>query len=154
LLNDFPKLYVIHVLGRLNQDTQNSRYKNLANGLKERLILKNFLNDQYKYAAAADIVVTRAGATALAEYGVLGRACVVVPAEHLTGGHQLENSKLLETEGAAIVVRESRVGEDVASSIEYLLQHAKIREDLGKKLKLITPADAAECLASLILKES
>lgn len=153
LLVKFPKLHIVHVLGRLNQDTAALRYKNMKAELKKRLQVKTFLYDQYKYAAAADVVITRSGGTAMVEYGVLGKACIVIPAEQLTGGHQIKNSKLLADEGAIILVREDRLGEELKDQVEYLLQQPDQRKDLGNKLKSITPSDAAERLATILLED-
>lgn len=153
LLKKHPKLVVIHVFGRLNEDSINTRYASIEESLKSRLILKTFLPDLYNYAAASDIIITRAGATSLANFGILGKACIVIPAEHLTGGHQIENAINLEEKSAILVVSEERAGEELEEKVEYLLQHKEIRNSLGSKLKSITPSDAAERLADLILKE-
>ncbi len=153
LLEDFSNLEVVHVFGRLNESTMTERYLGLDEKLKTRLHLKVFLNDQYKYAAAADIVVTRAGATAMAEYGVLGKACIVVPAEQLAAGHQLQNSKAYIENSAALVISEEKLKGELYDKIRYLLQHKSERVELGKRLKSITPSDAAERLAEVILGE-
>lgn len=154
LLKKHPKLVIIHAFGRLNESSIQTRYQKLDKSYKNRLIVMTFIPDLYNYAAAADIIVTRAGATSLAGFGVLGKACIVIPAEQLTGGHQLENAQALVEKSAIIVVKEAKAGEELENQIEYLLQHTDKREALGAKLKSITPSDAAEHLASLILEVS
>lgn len=153
LLDEFKTLQVIHVFGRLNEDYLAKRYEQLNSEQKKRLHSKVFLNDQYKYAAAADLVITRAGATAMAEYGVLGKACIVVPAKHLVGGHQLQNSKIYSESFAAIVIPEDKLEEELYIKVKYLLQHKTERTEFGRKLQAITPSDAAERLAEVILGE-
>lgn len=153
LLKDFPKLVVVHAFGRLNEESIKTRYRNLEPKYKSRLILKTFLPDLYNYAAASDIIITRAGATSLAGFGVLGKACIVIPAAHLVEGHQIENARGLAEQSAIIVVNEDRAGEELEKQVVYLLQHPEIRKSLGKKLNSITPDDAAGLIANLILKE-
>lgn len=154
LLRKFPKLVVVHSFGRLNEESIGRRYQNLTDDLRKRLILKSFLPDLYKYTAAADIIVSRAGATALAEIGTLGKACIVIPAAQLAGGHQLKNAEYLKEQSLAIVMSEAEAGEKLDEQIEYLLQHPKERIALGKKLQSSTPSDAAVQLARLIISET
>jgi UDP-N-acetylglucosamine:LPS N-acetylglucosamine transferase len=89
----------------------------------------------------------------MAEYGVLGKACIVVPAKHLVGGHQLQNSKIYSESFAAIVIPEDKLEEELYIKVKYLLQHKTERTEFGRKLQAITPSDAAERLAEVILGE-
>lgn len=57
--------------------------------------------------ACADLVVSRCGATAVAEIAACGRPAVLVPYPHAAGGHQEENASPLVRGGAAVVVRDS-----------------------------------------------
>jgi UDP-N-acetylglucosamine:LPS N-acetylglucosamine transferase len=83
----------------------------------------------------------------------LGKACIVVPAEQLAAGHQLQNSKAYIENSAAYVISESTLKGELYPKIRYLLQHKSVRAELGKRLKGITPCDAAERLAEVILGE-
>lgn len=152
LLKKYPKLIVIQVFGRLNESSLTSRYKLLENELKNRLILKSFLPDFYNYAAAADIIVTRAGATALAAFGVLSKACIVIPAKHLSDGHQVINADRLAKKSAIVLVDEDRAGEELLMRTEYLLQHTNQRISLGVSLNKATPLDSASRIADLIVE--
>ncbi|MEK7471805.1 MAG: glycosyltransferase, partial [Patescibacteria group bacterium] len=154
LLKKHPNLIVIHVFGRLNEKSLHSRYQNLDDPLKKRLMLKTFLPDIYNYAAAADIIITRAGATSLAGFGILGKACIVIPARHLVDGHQIENALALEKKSAVALITEDRAGEELEKQVEYLLQHSAERTQLGERLQEATPSDAAERLANIIITEA
>lgn len=154
LLEKYPHLYIVHSFGRLNESTMENRYRDLPENIAKRLIKKGFLSDQYRYVAAADIVISRAGATATAEYGVLGKACIIIPAAHLTGGHQIHNARALEEKNAVIVISENEAPQRLGESIEYLLQHKSERKKLGETFRSVTPNDAADKLADVILGEA
>lgn len=51
-----------------------------------------FTTELHAYSAVADVVISRAGATHMAEMAAQSKACVVVPNPNLTGGHQTKNA--------------------------------------------------------------
>lgn len=144
LLESYPKLEVIHQVGKGKLgDWQGYKH--------DRLKVLEFLTPMYEYTGAADVVVTRAGANTLAELGVQGKACIVVPNPDLTGGHQSVNAKLLEEAKAAIVIEETKLSTDLSANIKELLDNANKRDAIAKQLRDLTPNDAASKLAMLLL---
>ncbi len=120
-----------------------------------RLIVKDFIYDMYRYMGAADVVITRAGATNLAELGMQGRACVVVPNPLLTGGHQVINAQKLAEQGAVVVVTEQELAKDAKPLLlaaEELLDSKEKRTALGDKFQSITPTGGAAKLANILLE--
>ena len=109
--------------------------ESLSPGARKRVIVKGYIEDVYTYSGAANVVVTRAGATNLAEFSVQGKACIVVPSPFLTGGHQLKNAQFLQDSGAAIVVNEIDVQADpnfLARAISDLLKDPVRSSDMVK----------------------
>lgn len=149
LLESFPRLHIIHQVGKGKQAVYGG-YKH------ERLQVLEFLHGMHRYTGAADVVITRAGANTLAELGVQAKACVVVPNPLLTGGHQLKNAEHLAAEGAVVVVDEQSLtaeqGRALYTAVASLLQDAARRQQLGQKLHAITIPNAAEKLAELLVQ--
>lgn len=148
LLEDFSDLFIVHQAGKGNGALYGD-YKH------EHLKVLEFLQPMYQFTGAADVVVTRAGANTLAELGVQGKACVVVPNPLLTGGHQLKNADNLVRHGAVVVVTEAdfaRDPETLNSAIRSLLQDEAQRKALGSKLQSISVPDAAHQLAMVLLE--
>lgn len=148
LLDDYPKLHVVHQVGK----GKTRLYNDYSHA---RLQVAELLFPLYEYTGASDLVVTRAGANALAELGVQGRACIVVPSPHLTGGHQLKNAAALEKQGVAVVVQESTfkpVPAELDTQIRNLLDNASEAAALGTKLQAATITDATEKLTSLLIE--
>lgn len=158
LLREFNDLHVVQVAGRANQAELTASYQaNLSAAEQGRLQIKGYINDVYRYSGAADLVITRAGATNLAEFALQGKACIVVPSAFLAGGHQLENARYLEEQGAAVVLNETDLLADphrLASQVSALLRHQKARRALAKQLATFARPNATVDLAKLILEQS
>ena len=61
--------------------------------------------------AAADVVVTRAGATTLLELAALHKPTIIIPNGRLTAGHQLKNAKVYQEALAAVILKEEDLDE-------------------------------------------
>ena len=150
LLQNHSTLQIIHQVGKGKAGV----YGNFTH---ERLKVLDFMKPMADYTAAADIIVTRAGANAMAEFGVQGKACIVVPSPHLTGGHQIKNAQILAEKGAAIVVNEDMLYDSqhgLFTAITSLLTNEKRRLELAATLKANTITDAAERLAAVLIEQT
>ncbi|MDB5186308.1 MAG: UDP-N-acetylglucosamine--N-acetylmuramyl-(pentapeptide) pyrophosphoryl-undecaprenol [Candidatus Saccharibacteria bacterium] len=147
LLEANPDLHIIHQVGKGNHEAYGAYTHN-------RLHVLEFMQGMHRYTGAADIVVTRAGANTLAELGVQGKACIVVPNPLLTGGHQLKNAQYLLQQEAVLIASETAKETDAAmlkDAINRLLHDPVQRQGLGAKLQSITIPDAAHKLAVVLL---
>ncbi len=156
LLQTKPNLVIIHVTGHKNFDNVQTRYNELlkSDNLLSRVIIKDFVaSDLYIYSGAADIIITRAGATTLAEFATQHKCCIVVPNPMLTGGHQLKNAKYLADQKAAIIVDNDQLGEpeQLYKPILDLLDDPGLRTRLGKQLGQFAKPRATKELAELLL---
>ena len=106
---------------------------------------------------AADVVVSRAGATTIAELAGLKKAVILVPFARLPGGHQTKNADRLAKSGAAIVVNDIKMVENptiLLEEIRHLIKSPRARADMADKLAEEARADAARRLADIILEEA
>jgi UDP-N-acetylglucosamine--N-acetylmuramyl-(pentapeptide) pyrophosphoryl-undecaprenol N-acetylglucosamine transferase len=104
--------------------------------------------------AAADLVVSRAGAGALAELARDAKAAVLIPLPTAgSRGDQLKNAEILAAQGAVVVLaQETTNSQNLAKSVLKLLQDKKLRHKMGKTLGGYAKPKAAETLAKVILK--
>ncbi len=157
LLREFTDLYVVHVAGRANETALEALYADrLSSAEQGRLQVHGFITDVYRYSGAADVIVTRAGATNLAEFALQGKACIVVPNPVLTGGHQLANAHYLEQQQAAVVIDETELTADpnrLAHQVSGLLHNPDRRHRLSVRLAKFAKPQATTELARLILDE-
>lgn len=105
---------------------------------------------------AADVIVSRAGATTIAEMAALKKATILVPFERLPGSHQVKNAERLKKANAASVVYDSDVVKDsnlLLDEIRHLIKSPRLRADMADRLHEEARSDAATHLAKIILEE-
>lgn len=106
--------------------TEAERWKKSAAG-KKGIWASDFIAAMEYAYAAADIVVSRAGAMAIAELCVVGKPVVFVPYPFAAEDHQTANAMTLVERDAALMVKDSEIKEKV---VPMILQLAK---DVGKR---------------------
>jgi UDP-N-acetylglucosamine--N-acetylmuramyl-(pentapeptide) pyrophosphoryl-undecaprenol N-acetylglucosamine transferase len=158
LLAEFDDLFVIQGAGRANETAVIKNYDdNLTDAARQRVQVVGYIHDLYRYSGAANLVVTRAGATNLAEFSLQGKACIVIPSPFLTGGHQLKNARVLQEADAIVVVDEGDMQADanfLARAISDLLKQPAELIKLGKKFQALSHSDSANKLAKILLDEA
>lgn len=104
--------------------------------------------------SAADVVVTRAGATTLLELAALHKPTIIVPNAMLTAGHQLKNAKVYQDNFAAIVMKEEELEIEGAlvQKISDLLNAPNMLRDLGENFGKFAKPQAAKDMADMILQ--
>lgn len=106
---------------------------------------------------AADVVVSRAGATTIAELAALKKAAILVPFERLPGGHQQKNAeRLKEVEAVSVVSDMEMVAnpEILLNEIRHLVKSPRLRSDMAERFHKEARADAASKLAEIIIGEA
>lgn len=106
---------------------------------------------------AADVVVSRAGATTIAEMAALKKATILVPFERLPGGHQIKNAERLEATNAASVIKDADMmasPDKLLEEIRHLVKSPRLRADMADRLAEEARSDAAKRLAEIILEEA
>jgi UDP-N-acetylglucosamine--N-acetylmuramyl-(pentapeptide) pyrophosphoryl-undecaprenol N-acetylglucosamine transferase len=158
LLHQFNDLVVVHVAGQTQEQLVRDMYEKLIDEVdRDRVVIKGFLSGLYRYSGAANVVVTRAGATTLAEFAVQHKACVIVPNPFLTGGHQLLNAQVLADRHAAVCISEQELNNNSKSlevAISNILGDDKEQRELGEQLAKLAHPGAAKELAMVLLKEA
>lgn len=155
LLTRFPELALVHIVGRRNEAAALKQYKKIlpADRLKQ-VFVKGYITDLHRYSGAADLIVTRAGATALAEFAAQNKPCIVIPNPYLTGGHQLKNIEPFTKKEAIKVVDESalKAGSDtLLNNVTELISDSQARMRLVQHIATFAKPTAAKDLAKLLL---
>lgn len=104
----------------------------------------------YGYGAA-DIVVSRSGATTIAELTRVGKPAVLVPYPYSAADHQTLNAKTIAQAGAAIIVPDGEVKAALGRTILELLKDSARMESMSKASKSLGKPDAGRIIAEKIL---
>ncbi|MDB5199808.1 MAG: UDP-N-acetylglucosamine--N-acetylmuramyl-(pentapeptide) pyrophosphoryl-undecaprenol [Chitinophagaceae bacterium] len=111
-----------------------------------------FINNMEYAYAAADIVVSRAGAMAIAELSVVAKPVIFVPYPHAAEDHQTANANALVTEHAAIMINDSEVNEKLINAIAALANDSVKTNELKENIAKLGNTNADELIANEILK--
>ncbi|MDB5180015.1 MAG: hypothetical protein JWN12_647 [Candidatus Saccharibacteria bacterium] len=120
----------------------------------EHFQLYPFVTNMHSLLGAADIVVTRAGATTILELAALEKPAILIPNGKLTGGHQLKNAAVYEKAAAVAVLDEDVLDENkklLAQEIKLLLSEPEATKAMAHRFKAFSKPDAAKDMAALIL---
>ena len=111
-----------------------------------------YVDDLGPYLAAADVIVSRAGAGSLFDIAAAARAAILIPFPHATGDHQLHNARYFTGKGAAELMPDAEVDAPaLRRRVEGLLHDDGRREKLAKRIEdLATPHAAGEVAERLL----
>lgn len=108
--------------------------------------------DMARSFAAADIVVSRAGGTALAEISAAGKASLLIPLREAAQQHQWENAYFFREEGAAIVLDEANLTPAIfLSSIQRMLNNPQDLSLMAERMRSLFRPGAADDIAATLL---
>lgn len=119
-----------------------------------RFQLHPFVTDMASLLGAADVVVTRAGATTILELAALKKPTILIPNAKLTGGHQLKNAAVYAEKQAILVVNEDEMEARpklLVEAIQNLLDHPQKAQEMAARFYTFRRPDAAREMAKLIL---
>jgi UDP-N-acetylglucosamine--N-acetylmuramyl-(pentapeptide) pyrophosphoryl-undecaprenol N-acetylglucosamine transferase len=103
--------------------------------------------------AAADLVIGRAGAGTIAECAAAGKPMVLIPLTGATRGDQVENARLLERVGAALVFEGAdATPEAILAALQPLLMDEDRRKAMAASARLLAGSDAAAVIAETLLR--
>ena len=121
-------------------------------GKPENLVVSDFITDMGAAYRAADLVISRAGASSISEFCLLGTPVILVPSPNVAEDHQTKNALALSTRDAAIYVKDSEApGTLLQLAINTVKDNDKLKSLSENVLKLALP-DSAEIIAKEVIK--
>ena len=132
--------YGVELFQRLEQEKGFSRGENL--------IVTEYINNMPELLAAADIVISRAGALTLAELEAVGRAAVLIPSPNVAENHQYYNALVLEKAGAAKVIEEKDLtGEALIATVQQMTADREALAAMGQRARSLSVDDSLDRVA-------
>lgn len=116
------------------------------------LYVNDFIKDMAKAYAAADLVISRAGASSISEFCMLHKAAILVPSPNVAEDHQTKNALALVNKGAAIYVKDSETEEKLLSEALATIKDENKLNTLKENIAKLALPNAAEVIAKEVLK--
>ena len=116
------------------------------------LIVTDFITDMGAAYKAADLVISRAGASSISEFCLIGKPVILVPSPNVAEDHQTKNALALSTKQAAIHVKDAEAPATLLPlALETIHNDAQLKSLSENVLKLALP-NSAEIIAKEVIK--
>ena len=103
--------------------------------------------------AAADVIISRAGASSVSELCVVGKPVIFIPSPNVAEDHQTKNARAIADKQAAILLRESELNEQFANTFGKLIADEAQQEALSAHIKALAQPNATKDIVNLILND-
>ena len=118
---------------------------------RKDICITEFISKMNYAYAVADLVVSRAGAIALAEICATGKPSILIPFPHAAEDHQTVNAMTLVHNGAAVIIKDENASNELISMIQAMLKDKAKLHDIGKAASALFVKDADQLIANEIL---
>ena len=143
----------IHATGQYGVELFQNLEKEKGFAPGESLVVKEYINNMPELLAAADLVISRAGALTLAELEAEGRAAILIPSPNVAENHQYYNAMELQKAGAAVVIEEKDLtGEKLVSTVSGLLAEPGKLAAMGRNARTLSVDDSLDRIADALMK--
>ena len=151
--NGTGKFYHIHGTGK-------SGYKNMTDDfaakgiiLSSEIDVREYIKNMNECMAAADLVISRAGAITLSEITAMGKPAILIPSPYVAENHQFHNAMTLKRAGAAEIIEEKDLTADkLIETVEGLIENKAKLLKMSENAKKIAITDANERIYEVIMK--
>lgn len=129
----------------------------IAQQLKERtcpsnLHVMDFISDMAVAYAAADLVVSRAGAGSISEFCLLGKPVILVPSPNVAEDHQTKNAMALVQKDAALYVPDAEAPDNLLPTAISTVKNTKKLQALSKNILRLARPNAASDIADEVIR--
>lgn len=114
-----------------------------SSGLKH-IHVKEFIREMDLAYAAADVVVSRAGALSVSELSLVGKPVVFIPSPNVAEDHQTKNALAYVNQGAAVILQDAEAIGQLWKTVENILKTPERAAKLSQNIRQLAKPDAAE----------
>lgn len=132
-------------------------YAQTASGLIDNvrgtaMFTSPFIRNMKEAYAAADVIISRAGAIAISELCIIGKPVVLIPSPNVTEDHQTKNAMALVEKEAAVLVRDIEAENKLGDVIFQILNDPLLKTTLAQNIKRLAMPAASDNIAEEALK--
>lgn len=143
---------VLHATGEANWDDARTKLEALPETIRGRYHAYPYLHETIGAAfRAADLIVSRAGASTIGEFPLFAVPAILVPYPH-AWRYQRVNAEYLVNKGAALLLRDEELTDGLLPSVLDVLTDAEKRERMSAAMRSLAKPDAADAIAAVLLE--
>lgn len=125
---------------------------NIPGNRKEDFHVHDFITRMDLAYAAADLVISRAGAIAISELSAVQKPCILIPLPSAAEDHQTKNARALADKEAAILLKDIDAKQQIAGIVAKLMENIEERNKLARNIRQFAVVGSAQKIAEEILK--
>ena len=146
-------LYFLHAMGQFGLWVPDKlRELGVDPDKEENVEIREYISDMARCMSAADIVISRSGASSLSEIEALGKASILIPSPNVAENHQYHNAMALVEKNAALLIEEKDLNKQTLSKAFLSLAENQSKiDELSKNAKSLAITDAKERIANIIV---
>jgi UDP-N-acetylglucosamine--N-acetylmuramyl-(pentapeptide) pyrophosphoryl-undecaprenol N-acetylglucosamine transferase len=118
----------------------------------QHLKIVEFIKNMDEAYAAADIIISRAGALSVSELQIVGKPVIFVPSPNVAEDHQTKNALALVNKDAAVLVKDTDAIKNLLTTAYQLLKNDEKQKLLSSNIKKMAKPEATENIVSIIFK--
>lgn len=150
-----PQAQIMHITGQLDWEESQASARRSVESLPAHLVRRYhaypYLHEQMGMAlAAADLVVSRAGASSLGEYPHFGLPAILVPYPY-AWRYQQVNARFLEARGAALLLQDADLGSQLLPELSRLLADSQRLQVMRAAMRSLARPEAGEQIAGMLV---
>lgn len=143
----------IHATGSYGWEWMPEHLRSLGVEIEQAdgLDMREYIYNMPTVMAAADVIISRAGASTLNEIGASATPCILIPSPNVTNDHQTKNAKILADRGGAVLMPEGEnMGTRLYEEVTGLLNDHQRRADMSAALRQTVVLNSAERICDMI----
>jgi UDP-N-acetylglucosamine--N-acetylmuramyl-(pentapeptide) pyrophosphoryl-undecaprenol N-acetylglucosamine transferase len=125
---------------------------NKLHGNEKHIQLHEFINHMDLAYAAADVIISRAGASSVSELCIVGKPVIFIPSPNVAEDHQTKNALAIVNEDAALLIKESDLEVDFENKFTQLMASPDKQSQLGENIKKLALIDATKQIVDEVEK--
>lgn len=102
--------------------------------------------------AAADSIISRAGASSVSELALVGKAVIFIPSPNVAEDHQTKNARSIVEQDAALLIKESELNEKFVSTFQDLFNNKEKQNALGQNFRTLALPQATKDIVDQIVE--
>jgi UDP-N-acetylglucosamine--N-acetylmuramyl-(pentapeptide) pyrophosphoryl-undecaprenol N-acetylglucosamine transferase len=111
-----------------------------------------FLNKMDLAYAAADVIISRAGAISVSELCIVGKPTIFIPSPNVAEDHQTKNAKAVADKNAAILIKENELEAEFQNQFSSLISNENQRKELSKNIESLALVNATKDIVDEVEK--
>lgn len=116
------------------------------------LYVTDFIKDMPAAYAAADLIISRAGAGSISEFCLLGKPVILIPSPNVAEDHQTKNAQALVDKQAALLIKDSDANQELFVTALQTIKDDETLKDLAAHISQLALPNAARMIAEEVIR--